>query len=88
LGARNRDILAEILFESTLLSFLGGAAGLFISYLGTLGLSRTFATGVDIPLSYTLMALGTAIVIGLGAGFYPAYFASRMPPVEALRYET
>ena len=88
LGARNRDILAEILFESTILSFLGGAAGLFISYLGTIGLSRTFATGVDIPMSYALMALGTAILIGLSAGFYPAYLASRMPPVEALRYET
>ncbi len=88
LGARNRDILAEILFESTILSFLGGAAGLGISYVGTFGLSRAFDTSVYIPQSYALTALGTAIIIGLDAGIYPAYLASRMAPVEALRYET
>ncbi len=88
LGARNRDVLAQILFESTLLTILGGAAGLLLSYLGTFGLSGAFGSSVGIPLGYALMALGVAAVIGIGAGFYPAYIASRMPPVEALRSET
>jgi putative ABC transport system permease protein len=88
LGARNRDVLAQILFEATLLTMLGGGAGLFISWLGTFGLSEAFGTSVVIPLTYALMAIGVATAIGICAGFYPAYVASRMPPVEALRSET
>ncbi len=87
-GARNRDILVQILFESTILTVLGGAAGLLISYLGAFGLGQAFGSNVRIPMSYALMALGVAGAIGLGAGLFPAYVASRMTPVEALRSET
>ena len=88
LGARNRDIFVEILFESTILTILGGVAGLLVSYLGAFGLGRAFDTGVRISPGYAFMALGITAVVGIGAGFFPAYLASRMPPVEALRYET
>jgi putative ABC transport system permease protein len=88
LGARNRDIFIEILFESTILTILGGVAGLLVSYLGAFGLGRAFDTGVRISPGYAFMALGITAVVGIGAGFFPAYLASRMPPVEALRYET
>jgi len=88
LGARNRDVLAQILFESALLTVLGGAAGLFLSYLGTIALSRAFEAPVTIPPGYAFMALGLSAAIGLGAGYYPARLAARMPPVEALRAET
>ncbi len=88
LGARNRDIFAEILFESTILTVLGGAAGILVSYFGAFGLSRAFDDIVRISPAYACMALGLTAVIGLSAGFFPAYLASRMPPVEALRYET
>jgi len=87
LGARNRDIFAEILFESTILTLTGGAAGLFLSYLGTLGLSRAFDSGISISPSYVILALSIAAAVGVGAGFFPALIASRMPPIEALRYE-
>lgn len=88
LGARNRDIFAEILFESTILTVLGGAAGIFISYAGAIALSRAFGAPVGISPAYVLMALAITTAIGIGAGFFPAYMASRMNPVEALRYET
>jgi putative ABC transport system permease protein len=88
LGARNSDVLVQILFESTLLTIIGGGLGLFISYFGTLGLSKVLDANVHIPLFYAAIALGTAAVIGIGAGFYPAYLASRMPPVDAMRSET
>lgn len=88
LGARNRDVLAQILFESALLTVLGGAAGLLLSHIGTIVLSRAFEVAVTIPADYAFMALGLSAVIGLGAGYYPARLASRMPPVEALRAET
>jgi putative ABC transport system permease protein len=87
LGARNRDIFAEILFESTILTLVGGMAGLLLSYLGALGLSQAFGSGIHISPAYVALALGIAAAVGIGAGFFPAYLASRMPPVEALRYE-
>ena len=87
LGARNRDIFAEILFESTILTLLGGVIGLLIAYLGTLGLSRAFDSDISISVTYALLALGIATGVGTGAGFFPAFVASRLPPVEALRYE-
>ncbi len=88
LGARKRDILIQILFEAVILTVLGGAAGLLLSYAGTRGLSGVFGSSVPIPFSYAMMALSIAAVIGIGAGIFPAYIASRMPPVEALRSES
>jgi putative ABC transport system permease protein len=88
LGARNSDVLVQILFESTLLTIIGGSAGLLFSYMGTFGLSSALDAKVSIPFIYAAIALGTAALIGVGAGFYPAYLAARMPPVEAMRSET
>ena len=88
LGARNFDILIQILFESTSLTIIGGGMGLLISYAGTYGLSRALDTSVSIPLGYAGLALGTAALVGIGAGLYPARLASRMSPIEAMRSET
>ena len=88
LGARNRDILAQVLLESTILTVLGGAAGLLISYLAAFGLDETFGSTVKIQPEYVLMALAVATTIGIGAGIFPAYLASRMQPVKALGSET
>jgi putative ABC transport system permease protein len=88
LGARNRDIFSVILFESTLLTFLGGAAGIIISYFGSMVLGRVFDAGVHISFGTVVLALALTASIGIGAGLFPAFVASRMPPVEALRYET
>lgn len=88
LGARNRDIFAEILLESAILTLLGGISGLLLSYIGALGLSGIFGAAVPISRGYALLALGISTGIGISAGFFPAWLASRMPPIEALRYET
>jgi putative ABC transport system permease protein len=88
LGARKRDILIQIMFEAVILTVLGGATGLLISYAGTLGLTGVFGSSVRIPFSYAMMALSIAAIIGIGAGIFPAYIASRMPPIEALRSES
>jgi putative ABC transport system permease protein len=88
LGARSSDILIQILFESILLTIFGGGIGLLISYLGTFGLSGALEAKVDIPVAYAAVALGTAALVGLGAGLYPAFLAARMTPIEAMRSET
>ena len=87
-GARRRDILIQILFEAVILTVVGGAVGLLVSYAGTLGLSGAFGSSIRIPFGYAMMALSAAAFIGIGAGIFPAYIASRMPPVEALRAES
>lgn len=87
LGARNRDIFAEILFESAILTAIGGAAGLALSLAGALGLGRAFGESVPVSGAYAALALGVSTLIGCGAGLFPAWIASRMTPVEALRHE-
>ena len=87
LGARKMDVLVQILFESALLTIIGGATGLLLSYLGTFGLGQALDTQVSIPPVYAWMALAVAVSIGIGAGLYPAYLASRMSPIEAMRSE-
>lgn len=87
LGARNRDIIVQILFESTILTTLGGSLGLLISYVAAFGLGEAFGSKVPIQFDYAVMALAVAAIIGIGAGIFPAYTASRMPPVEALNSE-
>jgi putative ABC transport system permease protein len=86
-GARRRDILAQVVLESTMLTLLGGGLGLLISCLGTLALSSAFGSPVSVQPLYAVMAVAISAVIGMAAGVYPAYLASRLEPVEALRSE-
>ncbi len=87
LGARRRDILGQVLCESTVLSMAGGGLGLLLSYLGSLGLTTAFGTPVRVPPLYVLLAICVSAGVGVAAGVYPAYLAARLQPVDALRSE-
>ncbi len=86
LGAKQFYILFEFLIESVMLTALGGFFGLISVYL-VLQLANAFDTGFEMMLSTPIIAwgLGISIAIGVIAGFIPAFIASRLDPVEAMR---
>ena len=86
-GAESRDILMQFLIEAMVLSLAGGLGGMAIG----VGVATLIASliGVQVLLNLEVLALGFAIpaLIGIAFGFFPALRASRLDPIEALRYE-
>jgi len=86
-GARRRDILRQFLFEAVVVSLAGGAIGVGIGY-GAAQLLARFGEWQTIVPPYAIgLALGVSIIIGIAFGVGPARRASRLDPVEALRFE-
>jgi ABC-type antimicrobial peptide transport system permease subunit len=86
-GARAKDILRQFLVEAVVLCLLGGAVGIIMGRGGS-WLVRTFlhwATEISIPA--IVVAVFVSFMVGVIFGFYPAYKASSLDPIEALRYE-
>ena len=67
--------------------FLGGILGIAAGYLGADLVSNVNGWSVNIATGTVLMAFGFSAVVGVFFGFYPALKASRLRPIEALRYE-
>ncbi len=86
LGAKNRFILSQFLFEAIILALIGGLFGLFFVWLGTL-IASNATEDFTFTLSTENIILGASVsaIIGLIAGIIPAIVASRMDPVEAIR---
>lgn len=84
-GARPQDILLQFLIESMILSLFGGLIGIAIGMLGSIGLNQFVTTSVT-PWS-VFIASGFSALIGVIFGVAPAIRASRLDPIEALRYE-
>lgn len=95
LGAKERDLLSQFLFESIALSTVGGFVGVGIGVGGiylfnyiTARMSETGESyGAQVQSTPIIMAVGVSVVVGLLSGFYPARRAAVMDPIEALRYE-
>ncbi|MES2838473.1 MAG: ABC transporter permease [Bacteroidota bacterium] len=85
LGAKNYFILLQFLIEAILLSFVGGLIGLLLVYLITYGVSQGFDMDMMLSKSNMILGLTISILIGLISGFIPAYSASQLDPVEAIR---
>jgi putative ABC transport system permease protein len=86
-GARRGDILRQFLFEAVAVSLAGGAVGVGLGY-GTAQLLARFGEWQTIVPAYAIaLALGVSVVIGIAFGVGPARRASRLDPVEALRFE-
>jgi putative ABC transport system permease protein len=88
LGARRRTILLQFLIESTSLCLLGGFVGLGVAYIMCTGIGQAFPSfPIRFSLSLVLVSMAVSILTGLFSGFAPAWSASRLDPVAALRYE-
>ena len=85
LGAKNYFILLQFLIEAIVLCFLGGLIGLLLVYLLTFGVKAVFDIQVILDLKNIVVGIGTSVTIGVISGIVPAYFASRLDPVEAIR---
>ena len=87
LGAKKKDIVAQFLVESVILTGAGGLLGIILGTLVSIVLVKT----INIPWAFSfnsyLLASGVSAIIGIVFGFYPAYKASNLSPIEALRYE-
>ena len=87
IGAKASDIRIQFLIESFLLSIAGGLVGVAVGIVGA-NLMHIFAgMNIAITLSSILLSLGFSAGIGIGFGYYPAYKASLLNPIDALRYE-
>jgi putative ABC transport system permease protein len=87
IGARRSDILGQFLVEAIILSLLGGSIGLVLGVGGALAVERYANLGVVLSGELSLIAVAFSAAVGIVFGFYPARKASRLQPVEALRYE-
>lgn len=86
IGARRRDIILQFLLEASMLTGIGGVLGIAFGF-GISGLLKLFSFPSNVPMVFVLIGFSVSVAIGLIAGMYPAYKASRLDPIEALRYE-
>ena len=88
LGARRRTILLQFLIESTALCLAGGFIGLALAYLMCFGMAKAFPSfPINFSLGLVIASMIVSVLTGLISGLAPAWTASRLDPVTALRYE-
>jgi putative ABC transport system permease protein len=86
-GARPSDVMRQFLIEAVILSLMGGTIGIGLGIAGAVGLAWLAEWPAVISPGVVLLAAGVSAGVGVFFGFYPAWRASRLDPIEALRYE-
>ena len=87
IGARQRDVLSQFLLESLVISITGGLLGLLFGMAGAKLVGSIWSMSVIVSLDAVVLAFAISATTGVFFGFYPALKASRLDPIEALRYQ-
>src|ERR1019366_45916 len=87
LGARRRDILYQYLVESSVLSAVGGLAGVVLAWMVAFAVRNLTSVPMALPWTSVIIGVGLSATVGLFFGIYPARRASMLDPIEALRVE-
>jgi putative ABC transport system permease protein len=87
LGATRKNVLLQFLIEAIVICLLGGVVGVTLGILMGFGVSVIVEGRFFIPWNWMILGFSVCIVVGLVSGLYPALKASKLDPIEALRYE-
>ena len=87
IGARAKDISRQFLAEAASLTILGGIVGIILGWLAAFLISKLGNIAATVSTTSVVLAFGVSAVIGIVFGYYPAIRASKLNPIEALRYE-
>jgi len=87
IGANNKDIMVQFLIEAILMSFLGGLSGIILGSGISVLITMFAGWAVKISLFSVILATTFSLIVGIAFGLWPAKQASRLDPIEALRYE-
>ena len=87
LGATRRDVLMQFLVESGVMATIGGVMGVIVAAVISFAVGRLTSFPMSLPIGWVIGAVVVAAGVGLFFGVYPAYKASKLNPIEALRFE-
>ena len=86
-GARSRDVLMQFLVEAMLLGAAGGLCGIALGFLASFAITSLMQWPAEVSFGAVALSFGVAAAVGVFFGFYPAQRASRLNPIDALRFE-
>ena len=86
-GARSRDILKQFLVEAIVLCLVGGIIGILMGHGAALLVETYLKWPIESSPEAVVAAFCVSVAVGIVFGFYPAYKASKLDPIDALRYE-
>jgi len=87
IGAKGREISTQFLWESVMLTFIGGMIGVVLGWGIAFAISNFAGISTNVSINSIILAFGVSAGIGIIFGYYPAKRAARLNPIEALRYE-